>query len=155
MRDRNGLHPLPSLVRDLDALQLAAWSRKLTRRERRWLLELETRCARVRWVRPLLGSRSSVLAAWPYHDGREIYVSRRLRAIERIGRVRAVVAARAELASVLVRRIRALVPPMRPCPPHGKRCPPGCAECAAIWRWRGEYEVLSGITRDVAEWLYP
>lgn len=144
MKDTEGLHPLPALVRDLDYLAGRAWCRALTRRERRWLRGLEQHCALgVAWP-PLVGSRSSVRVG-----------NRRLRAIERIGRVRAVVVARAELAAVLVRRLRSLVPPLRPEPVHGARCPVGCQDCAAIMRWRVEREVLSGADARVHRYLFP
>jgi hypothetical protein len=123
----------------LDWLQGQAWNRRLARRELRQLQALELRCAGA------LNGRY-----WP-----PMIRHRRLRVIERIGRVRLVLEARSELAALLVRRVRALAPPLRPCPPHGSKCPPGCLECAAIWAWRAEYAVLSGLDRGESGYLFP
>lgn len=80
---------------------------------------------------------------------------RRPRQLERARRVRLVREWRAVALAVLVQRIRQLAPPLRPCPPHGPKCPPGCRECAAIWAWRAEYSVLSGLDRGGSEYLFP
>jgi len=129
----------PSDVRALDWLEQDACRRRLRRRQRLELAAWERRA-----VGGPLGARH-----WP-----PLPRERRLRVLERIRRVRAVLVARSELAAALVRRIQALVPPLRPMPEHGRRCPVGCAECAAIVRWRVEYEVLSGADAVVRRYLY-
>lgn len=128
------------ILHELWGLERRCVLRRLRRRERARLEALE----RLAFGGPLQARH------WP-----PLPRERRLRVLERIHRVRLVFIARNALAAVLVRRMRAIVPPMRPCPPHGPKCPPGCAECAAIFRWRCEYEVLSGITHGVAERLWP
>jgi hypothetical protein len=80
---------------------------------------------------------------------------RRPRQLERARRVRLVREWRAVALAVLVQRIRQLAPPLRPCPPHGRVCPPGCAECAAIMRWRVEYSVIAGFDRGESGYLFP
>lgn len=80
---------------------------------------------------------------------------RRPRALERERRWRLVRATRSELLAVLVRRIRASVPPLRAEPMHGPKCGPGCADCLALIRWRVEYEVLSGAAPVVRRYLFP
>jgi len=129
----------PSEYRWLFWLEQDACRRRLRRRER---AELEA------WERRAFGGPLQA-RHWP-----PLPRARRVRVIERIRRVRAVMEARSALAAVLVRRLQALVPPLRPCPPHGRRCAPGCADCAAIWRWRAEHEVLSGATATMHRYLY-
>lgn len=131
----------PSDVRDLRSLELVACYRPLRRWERRRLEAWERSCAGA------LGARH-----WP-----PLPTGRRCRALERLRRVLLVMGARSELAAALVRRVRALVPPLSAEPTHGPRCGPGCADCAAIWRWRREYEVLSivGAAPNVRRLLFP
>lgn len=130
-------HPAAHLLRQLGQLQLTALRRPLRRRERRELaaLELQSGCGAV-WP---------PLPRW----------GRRWAALERIERVAFVVLGRDRLLAVLVQRVRSLVPPLRPEPVHGPRCGPGCADCAALWRWRAEYEVISGAAPNVRRLLFP
>lgn len=145
LRFDRGVSPLasgapltPLDARRLDWLQATAWERRLSRRELRQLQALELQCAGAlngRYWLPMIRHK-------------------RLRVIERIGRVRLVLEARSALAAVLVRRVRALAPPLRPCPPHGRKCPPGCADCNAIAAWRAEYAVLAGLDRGESGLLF-
>jgi hypothetical protein len=82
---------------------------------------------------------------------------RRPRALERERRRRLVVATRSALLAVLVRRLRAElgIDGLPPCPPHGLRCPPGCAECHAIRSWRVMVEVVTGADARVHRYMFP
>lgn len=147
----------PSDVRQLDWLERIALRRELRRPERR---ELAAFTVGLRGTRD--APSISELDWWTgipgdSHHGEhwpDLPSGKRARQLERIRRVRLVMGARSELAAVLVRRIQALMPPLRPMPPHGRVCPPGCADCAAIQRWRAERDVLSGADATVHRYLY-
>lgn len=110
-------------------------------------------CGVCRWVRRWRLVGPLALEHWP-----PLPAGRRPRALERARRRRVVMAARAALAGVLVRRLRSLVPPLRPEPQHGPRCTgadQGCPDCHAIASWRVELEVLSGAPSAAHGYLFP
>lgn len=143
---------MPFYVRELAGLQDVSWNRRLLRRERRRLEALELLCRGPLKSRHWLGLTIPRDASVPgdalqiaWLKCRPDLPKGRLGVIVRIARVRQVLEARSALASLLVRRIRQQAPPLRPMPEHGRKCPVGCADCAAIARWRREYALLSGV----------
>jgi hypothetical protein len=102
-----------------------------------------------RWLPP----DPLALEHWP-----PLPAGRRPRALERARRIRVVDATRSALLAVLVRRLRAElgIGGLPPCPPHGAACrQPGCADCAAITRWRVMVAVVTGADARMHRLMFP